>query len=256
MDALFARPVAHRGLHGRGLPENSLAAVAAAVELGLPVEIDVRVSADGVAVVHHDVDLRRLCGIGERVRDLPARELTTLRLAGTGHPIPTLAEVLDLVGTHVPVLVDCKVVPTGRERARMLGAVLRDVRPHRGRVAVVGFDPWLFARLREEAPQVLRGQSAGVSAHESPFPRAVSRAATPLDRFWLNGISQPHFLTYNLDRLPQPALARLRDSGLPVLGWTARHHADLAAVRGAVDNVIAEGEAMDRLLGGPVLAAG
>lgn len=256
MEQLWERPVAHRGLHGRGRPENSLVAVDAANRLGLPVEIDVRVTADGVAVVHHDVDLRRMCAVPAPVADLPVSQVTTLRLADTEHTVPSLAAVLDLLGADTPVLIDCKVAPTRRDRSRMLQALVRDVATHPGPVAVVGFDPWLLARLGEEMPQVLRGQSAGVSSYESRCPRIACCLATPLDRFWLNGVSRPHFLTYNVDRLPQPALVRLRESGLPVLGWTVRRAAQLLAVEGLVDNVIAEGEAMDRLLTRKVQAAG
>ena len=48
--------VAHRGLHGPGAPENSLAAVRAAVAAGYGIEIDVQPSADGQAMVFHDDD--------------------------------------------------------------------------------------------------------------------------------------------------------------------------------------------------------
>lgn len=231
-----------------------MAAVAAALAHWLPVELDVRVTADGAAVLHHDVDLQRLCGVPRRVSECSLHEVTPLRLAGSTYTVPTLAAALDLVGSDVPVLLDCKVAPTRRDRERMLRAVLRDVDRHPGPVAVVGFDPWLFARLHERAPHVLRGQSAGVVSSASRFPRLVESAATPLDRFWLNRVSRPDFLTYNVDRLPQPALARLRDSGLPVLGWTVRRTDQLAAVQGLVDNVIAEGEALQHLLRGPVAA--
>ena len=37
---LKGKPFAHRGLFGPGVPENSLAAVARAVDAGFPVEID------------------------------------------------------------------------------------------------------------------------------------------------------------------------------------------------------------------------
>jgi glycerophosphoryl diester phosphodiesterase len=248
MRQLWERPVAHRGLHGPGRPENSLPAVEAARRLGLPLEIDVRVTADGVAVVHHDASLLRMCGVPHRIADLPLSQVTPLRLNGTEHTSPTLEHVLDLIGTDIPVLIDCKVLPTRRDRTRMLTAVLRDVKQHPGLVGVVGFDPWLFAQLRDAAPDVLRGQSAGVSSYESRFPRLVSCIGSPLDRFWLNGVSRPDFLTYNVDRLPQPALSRLRETGLPVLGWTVRRAAQLADLEGVVDNVIAEGEAMDQLL--------
>ncbi len=80
--------LAHRGDHRRA-PENTLAAFAAA--LALPgvdgLELDVRVSADGVAVVLHDATLTRVQG--RRVR---ASRLTVDDLAA--HGIPTLAAVL------------------------------------------------------------------------------------------------------------------------------------------------------------------
>jgi glycerophosphoryl diester phosphodiesterase len=84
--------LAHRG-DGRRAPENSLAAFAAA--LAVPacdgLELDVRLSADGVPVVNHDDTL-------ERVHGLPARvdALTAAALGEVG--VPTLADVLASVG--------------------------------------------------------------------------------------------------------------------------------------------------------------
>ncbi len=82
------RLLAHRGDH-RAAPENTLAAFAAA--LAIPgvdgLELDVRASADGVAIVLHDATLTRVQG--RRVR---ASRLTVADLAGQG--VPTLADVL------------------------------------------------------------------------------------------------------------------------------------------------------------------
>ena len=80
--------LAHRGDDGRA-PENTLAAFAAA--LARPscdgLELDVRASADGVAVVLHDATLARVQGRPERAAALSAAELRTLG-------VPTLAAVL------------------------------------------------------------------------------------------------------------------------------------------------------------------
>ena len=53
LDWLCERPIAHRGLHNlhAGIPENSLAAFAAAVADGYSMELDVQASADGQAMV-------------------------------------------------------------------------------------------------------------------------------------------------------------------------------------------------------------
>ncbi len=80
--------LAHRGDHRRE-PENTLAAFRAA--LGIPgvdgLELDVRASADGVAVVLHDGTLRRVQG-----RRIRASRLTAQQLAA--HGVPSLSEVL------------------------------------------------------------------------------------------------------------------------------------------------------------------
>jgi glycerophosphoryl diester phosphodiesterase len=248
MDRAWDRPIAHRGLHGRGTPENSLPAVDGARRLGLGIEIDVRITKDGVAIVHHDVDVRRMCATPGRVSDLTCTEVTALRLSGTEHKVPTLAAALDLIGGEVPVLIDCKVRPTSRDRINMLRAVLHEVRTYAGPVGVVSFDPWLLARVMQHAPEVLRGQSAGVALREARIPQQLRRVTTPLDSFWFNRISQPHFLNYNIERLPQPVLGHLRASGMKVMGWTVKRPEDLTTSAHLVDNVIAEGEAMDLLL--------
>ncbi|MEQ3631032.1 MAG: glycerophosphodiester phosphodiesterase family protein, partial [Sulfitobacter sp.] len=55
-------PLAHRALHdlSAGRPENSRAAVRAAVDAGVGIEIDVQLSADNKAMVFHDYALERL----------------------------------------------------------------------------------------------------------------------------------------------------------------------------------------------------
>ena len=45
---------AHRGLHGGGVPENSLAAFELACKKGFGIELDVQLSRDGKVMVFHD----------------------------------------------------------------------------------------------------------------------------------------------------------------------------------------------------------
>ncbi|MEL7167456.1 MAG: glycerophosphodiester phosphodiesterase family protein, partial [Pseudomonadota bacterium] len=49
-------PLAHRGLHdvADGRPENSRAAILAAIAHGYGIEIDLQLSVDGAAMVIHD----------------------------------------------------------------------------------------------------------------------------------------------------------------------------------------------------------
>ena len=68
-------PVAHRGLHGNGIPENSVPAFLKAIEAGYAIETDVRLSKDGVPVVFHDDTLVRMTGRNGRVESLTAEQL-------------------------------------------------------------------------------------------------------------------------------------------------------------------------------------
>ena len=69
------RYFAHRGLHGDGIPENSLAAFRRACEAGYGIELDVHLTADEKLVVFHDDTLSRMCGTDgtpEEIQNNPA----------------------------------------------------------------------------------------------------------------------------------------------------------------------------------------
>ena len=84
----------HRGGH-LNAPENSLAAVDEAVANGADVlEIDVRVSRDGVPFIMHDSTVDRTTDGAGVAEDMTYAELRALRLAGGDTPPPSLMEML------------------------------------------------------------------------------------------------------------------------------------------------------------------
>ncbi|MBQ5816532.1 MAG: glycerophosphodiester phosphodiesterase, partial [Oscillospiraceae bacterium] len=72
---------AHRGLHNEERAENSMSAFSAAVEAGFGIELDVRLSSDGVLVVFHDDTLNRVAGVDGRVDAFTADELSAMSLS-------------------------------------------------------------------------------------------------------------------------------------------------------------------------------
>lgn len=67
--------VAHRG-YAKQLPENSLTAITAAINVGARfVEIDVQFSQDGIAMLYHDAQLQRVSGQPGFIYDYPAEVL-------------------------------------------------------------------------------------------------------------------------------------------------------------------------------------
>ncbi len=83
----FVLVISHRGYHA-DVPENTLAAFDRAVAMGVDgIETDVRLTADGIAVLFHD----RCVGRGRhRVAELTHRELE----AAAGYAVPTVESAL------------------------------------------------------------------------------------------------------------------------------------------------------------------
>lgn len=129
-----SRPLvfAHRG--GSGLaPENTIAAFDTAMALGADgVELDVRLSKDGVVVVHHDASLDRTTNTRGGVDALDADELARVDAGyhfrrGSSHPyraqgigVPTLSAVLARVR-------DARVIVELKLNAPELAAAALDV---------------------------------------------------------------------------------------------------------------------------------
>jgi glycerophosphoryl diester phosphodiesterase len=105
--------VAHRGDAVRH-PENTLQAFDAAVTAGADVvEMDARLSADGVLVVSHDADVARTTGSSGNVRELTVQDLGGLDAGWPGRParIPTLRQAMELLAGRAGVDIEIKNIP-------------------------------------------------------------------------------------------------------------------------------------------------
>jgi glycerophosphoryl diester phosphodiesterase len=122
----------HRGAAAE-YPENTLPGFRRALELGIEgIELDVHLSKDGVPVVIHDETVDRTTNGKGAVADLTVAELRALD-AGDGDHVPTLAEVLDLVGDELVVDIEVKANAAGE-------AVLDEVRGRDTRWLISSFD--------------------------------------------------------------------------------------------------------------------
>lgn len=123
----------HRGAPAE-YPENTLAGFRRAMELGVyGIELDVHLSKDGVAVVCHDETLDRTTDAKGKISDFTAAELREVD-AGEGEYVPTLLEVLEMVGDSLHVDIEVKANAAG-------AAVLEDVKKVDGlRWLVSSFD--------------------------------------------------------------------------------------------------------------------
>jgi len=227
---LAARPIAHRGYHDMNgaVWENTPTAFRRAVDRQFAIECDVHLSADGIPVVIHDGDLRRLCGAEGFVWQRTAGELRTLRVGGTGDHPPTLREMLELVDGRVPLVIELKGIP-GHDHG-LVAAVARLLSDYRGPAAIMSFDHWLIREFRHHAPGIPAGLTAlgtaehDLEAHFSMLAHDVS------------------FVSYCLDHMPNRFVNFVRERlGMPVISWTVRDRQAVARTFAHAEQITFEG---------------
>lgn len=242
LDWLTARPVAHRGLHdsGHGVIENTPSAFAAAIAGNYGIECDLRLSADGEAVVFHDRTLERLTEASGSVVSKTAAELGRMVFKGTQDRMLTLAQLCDLVGGRVPLILEMKSEFDGKQQ---LPPRVADVlRSYSGPVAVMSFDPDQIAAMTSLAPGLPRGIVAERHYSHPEWARLRPGQRRTLAHLLHAGKTRPHFIAYAVNDLPAtaPLVARWL-FGLPLLTWTVRTDAQRACAARWADQMIFEG---------------
>ncbi len=229
-------PIAHRGLHDEkaGIPENSLAAFAAAVDQGYAIEMDLQMSADGKVLVFHDYTLQRMTGVEGKVRDFTWEQLQELKLSGSNEGIPLFADLLALVGGKSPLLIEVK--NEGAVGALEQG-VIDELKNYSGEFAVQSFNPFVMSYFYKHAPSIVRGQLSSNFKKDS----LVWWKKFLLRNLLLNFLSKPAFISYEYGALPSWFAHRVRAKGLLLLTWTVTNPQDYARAQQLYDNVIFEG---------------
>jgi glycerophosphoryl diester phosphodiesterase len=222
--------IGHRGASAHA-PENTLAAIRKAAELGAHmVELDVRMSADGVPVLAHDPEVHLLGG-----DTLPISSLTATELGeATGNPdtsVPRLDNALDLcaqlgLGPYLEIKEEATVDST----VAQLSA--RDL----GKYSVIGaFNPAWVARATDRAPHIATSVLFGAFDVE-PVTLARSCGARYVHPCWERH-KAPHTL------LTPEWLTAVRRAGLGVVCW----HEERPAVLDALIQLGVSGICTDRL---------
>ncbi|MGH2784594.1 MAG: glycerophosphodiester phosphodiesterase [Actinomycetota bacterium] len=217
--------IGHRG--GAAIAaENTIAAIRAGLEAGADgVEVDVRLSADGVAVLMHDPDVDRTTSGSGRVADLSAAALRELG-------VPSLDEALLAVPRDRLIVVEVKGTPwdpghdPSEPAALLVGARLGAEGDRR--VIVSSFNPFALAAVRAVAPGVRTGVlTSPAFALDSNLSAAVQ-----------GGNEECHVPAEILD---QAFVERAHADGRRVVAWTVNDPDDVRTFEGwGVDGVITD----------------
>ncbi len=244
--------IAHRG-GAQLMPENTLAAFAGARARGCDgVELDVQLSRDGVAVVHHDFRLMKdvarkdgawLTGPGPRIKDLTLAELRQFDVGwprpGSDYalshallkplnaPVPTLEEVVALAKSSerrflLLVELKCNAGDDSADPQKLADAAFEVIRraDFLKDVIFVGFDCRALSRIRERAPSAaLWFTTDRLQGDARPVIDLIAAAGA---QGWF-----PHFA----DAMPEN-VAYARERGLKVGAWTVNRRDDMERLKG------------------------
>jgi len=233
-DWILAKPIAHRGLHDDNVPENSMAAFDAAIEAGLPIEIDVQLTRDKVPVVYHDDHFHRLTGLKKRVTKAMYQVVSALKLADTDEDVPTFKEVLDFIDGRVPLLIEIKRNKGSRGIERIVLDVLKD---YKGEFAIQSFHPMALRKVRKIDPSIYCGLLSS-KLSEMKMLRIKKAAVRNARLFFL---AKPDFVSFEINSFPNDRVKRFREElKLPILGWTIKTKEDIERALEFCDGIIFE----------------
>jgi glycerophosphoryl diester phosphodiesterase len=241
-DWLTARPVAHRGLHdaARGIIENMPGAVQAAIDGNFSIEVDLQLTADGEAMVHHDDALGRLTEGSGALLDMTAAELKAVKFRNTFERMMSLGDLCALVKGRVPLVIEVKSHFDGdRKLVTRMAEVLAS---YSGPVAGMSFDPDQVLALRESMPALARGIVAQRNYDDDYWKKLTLEQRQGMAHLRHAFRTRPHFVAYWVNQLPAPAPWIARNIfGLPLLTWTVRTPEQRERAARYADQMIFEG---------------
>lgn len=232
---LVSRAIAHRGYHnGKQVPENSFASFQAAIDRGLPIELDVQLMGEETSLVFHDKTTKRLCGEDYSLDILTEAKRKKLRLYDSDEYIPTLSEVLEFVDEKVPILIEIK---SDTKEFLIESAVSKALLNYKGELAIQSFNPYSLMWFRENHPRLLLGQLGMSPKHyqTSQFMKQV------LGNYLMSPKIRPDFYGHDINDIDRLIVQFWRVIlEVPLLGWTVRSDQDWEKIRHWVDNIIFE----------------
>lgn len=225
---LINKPIAHRGLWGNDIIENSITAYKNAVQNGYPIEIDLYLSTDEVLFSFHDVKLKRMTGEEGFIYDKSSQEIKALRLSNTDEQIPTFDEVLAVCEGKTPILIEIKDQPN----KKVVDKVIERLKDYKGEFAIQSFNPLYMKRVKKLAPNFIRG----ILSHQH------EKGHTAFKRYLvkhmpINFLIKPDFIAVNYKGVK---MIKKKAKNKAVLVWTVTSNEIAQSIKNDCDNIIFE----------------
>jgi glycerophosphoryl diester phosphodiesterase len=236
--------IAHRGLFSPDCPENSLEALLKACNKDHWIEFDLRLSQDGQAIVFHDENLLRMCGVAGEVQDLKSQDLTQMSLKSTACKIPLFKTLLQCVPEQATLVVELKTF-TDRlgffENDALEKEVLSCLVNFKGRALIKSFNPKTVLNLKKLNADHSVGFLSCNHLLDKDFTFTTKQAALDLQNLETEAAVRADFISYSVQDLTEELsekVRKVRQQGLMV--WTVRSEALRDKALALADNYIFE----------------
>jgi len=229
--------IAHRGLHDKNIPENSMAAFERAIKYGYAIELDVQKTSDDQLVIFHDESLYRMCGVKKKITECTLTELDGLVLKGSSEGIPKLIDVLNLVQGAVPLLIEIKPEGDWKKTTTLLAKIMEK---YHGEFWVESFHPLALRLYRKLSPNTIIGQLANDLFQAKNSHSFIEKFL--LSNLLLNWLSRPDFVAYNYKYRKKNAFRICQKSKhMKTAAWTVKNQTTLDVLKNEFDIFIFEG---------------
>lgn len=196
-------------------------AVKAAIAGNFSIEVDIQLTADGEAMVHHDHALGRLTEGEGLLIEKTAAELKAVTFKDTPEHMMSLSELCALVAGRVPLVIEVK-SHFGGDR-RLVKRMAEVLSSYDGPAVGMSFDPDQVLALRELLPSRPRGIVAQRSYDDDSWKKLTQEQRDSMLYLRHGFRTQPHFVNFWVEQLPAPAPWIARNIfGCPLLAWTVR----------------------------------
>ena len=224
--------IAHRGLHNKDIPENSMLSFTKAIDNNYIIELDVHLLKDGNVVVFHDDNLKRMTGIDKKIKNTTYEEIKDLLLINSNEHIPLLIEILNLVRGRVPLLIELKY---DTKIGLLEDKVIDILKNYQGLYAIQSFNPLSLIYIKKKCPEIPRGIL--VSKFKKEKLGILKKII--LRNMLLNFIIKPDFISVNYNYLSNKKVQKYKNSKL-ILTWTIRNKEEIDKYASLCDNFIVE----------------
>jgi len=216
------------------------AAVQAAIAGNFSIEVDIQLSADGEAMVHHDHALGRLTAETGELVARTAAELKAVTFKDTTERMMSLSDLCAMVAGRVPLVIEVKSRFDGdRKLVRRMAEVLAS---YQGPAVGMSFDPDQVLALRDLLPLRPRGIVAQRSYDDEYWAKLTQPQRDSMLYLRHGFHTRPHFVAFKVDHLPAPAPWIARNVfGCALLTWTVRTPEQRARAAQSADQMIFEG---------------